>query len=85
MIGSLSQSQYFMGYGMRAKMYVTSIEKFSGQEQLNLSAVTNGSDEDNTFSKFTPSASLKMSVTNPELIGKYEPGQKFYIDFTPTE
>jgi len=71
---------------MRAKMKVNSVEKFEGnQEALKLTAVTNGSAEDNTYSKYTPSASLTMMVSNPELMGKFEPGQTFYVDFTAAE
>lgn len=74
-----------MSTTMRAKLRVASVEKFEGQDRLKLEAVTNGSVEDNTFAKFTPSASLTMTITNPDLIGKFEPGQKFYVDFTPAE
>lgn len=42
-----------------------------------------GSCEDSTFSRFTPSADLSMSVTNPDLFGKFKVGDKFYADFTP--
>ena len=41
--------------------------------------------EDNTFSEATPSAELKMTVTNKALHGKFKPGQKFYVDFTPAD
>lgn len=44
-----------------------------------------GSDEDNTFAKWSPSVYLQMQVTNPSLFGQFEPGQKFYVDFTPAQ
>jgi hypothetical protein len=44
-----------------------------------------GSDEDNTFARWTPQADLSMSINNPNLIDKFEVGQKFYVDFTPAE
>lgn len=44
-----------------------------------------GSDEDNTFAKFSPSVMFDLTVANPALIGKFEPGQAFYVDFTPVE
>lgn len=68
---------------MRAKLYIESITQTSHGETLELHAVTNGTAEDNTFSKYTPSANIKMTITNPELIGKFKPGQKLYVDFTP--
>jgi len=41
-----------------------------------------GSDEDNSFARWSPSVALQMQVTNPALFGQFEPGQKFYVDFT---
>lgn len=42
-----------------------------------------GSDEDNSFARWTPSVNLQMLVANPALFGQFEPGQKFYVDFSP--
>jgi len=36
-----------------------------------------------TFARFTPSASLQICIANPALFGEFEPGQKYYVDFTP--
>lgn len=44
-----------------------------------------GSDEDNTYAKFSPSADFRLLVANPALFGSYKPEQKFYIDMTPAE
>lgn len=44
-----------------------------------------GSDEDNTYAKFSPSLLIDLCLANPTLIGKFEPGQTFYVDFTPVE
>lgn len=41
-----------------------------------------GESEDNTFARWTPSATLTMSVTNPALFGQFKVGQKFYVDFS---
>ena len=77
---------------MRAKMKVSEVQVFEGREVLKMSAVckstgypADGSDENNTFAKWTPSAELKLTVTNPDLIGKFEPGEAFYVDFTKAE
>lgn len=43
-----------------------------------------GSDENNTFSKFSPSVDFSIIVANPALFGKFTPGDTFYVDFTPT-
>lgn len=42
-----------------------------------------GLDEDNTFAKFTPCADLSISIANPALFGKFERGDKMYVNFTP--
>lgn len=74
---------------MRAKMQVQSVESFSGADSIKMAPVCGnvpfgpeGQSEDNTFARYTPSGSLQLSITNPELIGKIKPGQKFYLDFT---
>jgi hypothetical protein len=75
---------------MRAKFKVTSVQKHESSEVLTFGAVykengypADGSDEDNTFAKWTPQAECKMTINNPDLLGKFELGQKFYVDFTP--
>lgn len=42
-----------------------------------------GSDENNTFAKFSPSVSMAFHIANPALIGSFEVGDTFYVDFTP--
>lgn len=44
-----------------------------------------GLDEDNTFAKYSPGATLSIMVANPALWGKFKHGDKFYVDFTPAE
>lgn len=74
---------------MRAKFQISSVEKFGTSEKVNFMAIgksgsypTDGTDEDNTYARYTPSASCSITITNPELVGKFTPGQKFYVDFT---
>jgi hypothetical protein len=75
---------------MRAKMRVTQVERHSDTcETLHFSAVCrsegypeDGSDENNTFARFTPTASLSMSVTNPALIGEFAVDEEYYLDFS---
>lgn len=75
---------------MRAKMQIQKIEQhIYGQETLHLSAVArkdsypaDGSDEDNTYAKFSPSGAMTLTIANPALIGQFKPGEKYYIDFT---
>ena len=44
-----------------------------------------GSDEDQQFARYSPSASLTITVANPNLIGKFKVGDTFYLNFEPIE
>ena len=70
---------------MRAKYKIDLVTIYEGGETLKLLAVTNGTKEDNTFSKFTPYGTMEINVSNEALLGKFKPGQKYYIDFTLAE
>jgi hypothetical protein len=80
-----------MSVTMRAKFQVNRVERWQGQDKIVASAVTSkpfdpeGLNEDNTYAKFSPSGALELTIANPALVGKIEPGQKFYLDFTPVE
>lgn len=73
---------------MRAKLQIGSITQHGTSETVAFHAVAassypaDGSDEDNTFAKFSPSATLSITIANPALLGQFKPGQKFYADFT---
>lgn len=76
---------------MRAKLKLLTVTRHEQQEMLKFCAVAakqypaDGSDEDNPYAKFSPSASLEMTVANPALLGKFNPGETYYVDFTPVE
>jgi hypothetical protein len=82
-----------MAKSMRAKVYVSGIEKYSEtSETIKFSAISknggypsDGSDEDNTYAKFSPSAHFNINIANPDLIGQYNIGEKYYVDFTPVK
>lgn len=81
-----------MNKAMRAKMRLNSITKYDASERLSFSAVAksggypdDGSDEDNTFAKFSPDGKLEILVANPALIGKFQVGEKYYVDFIKAE
>lgn len=74
---------------MRAKLLVQCITKTSDEsEVVQFCGVPaseypeDGSDEDNTFAKFSPSVNLEITIANPNLIGKLVQGEKYYVDFT---
>lgn len=78
---------------MRAKLRLDTVLKNTSGETLNFYAVAaskypeDGSDENNTYAKFSPSARCEIFVANPALFGKFTPGEEYYVDFTlaPTE
>jgi len=41
--------------------------------------------EDQHFSKFTPQGSLEIFVTNPAVVGTFEPGEFYYLDIIPAK
>ncbi len=77
---------------MRAKVRITGIKQ---RGDINETVVfsfpakdgpypPDGSDEDQQFAKFSPSAALSINITNPALLGKFKEGDTFYLDFIPT-
>ena len=70
---------------MRAKMRVETVTRNGHSEVLKLNAVYGGTtnNEDNSFAKTTPNATLDMTIANKELHGQFNPGDTFYVDFTP--
>lgn len=76
---------------MRAKLVVNHIAPGSTSERLSFNAVaasaypSDGSDEDNTYAKWSPSAEFGITITNPALIGQFLVGEKYYVDFTPAD
>lgn len=77
---------------MRAKLKLTLVSSSENAEVLKFIAVgksgdypEDGSDDDNTYAKFSPQASLDITIANPNLIGKFKPGEKYYVDFSLAE
>lgn len=64
-------------------MRVWTVEKNGGTENVSLSAVTDGSEENKSFATATPCATLNMSIDNPAAQGKLEQGKEYYIDIAP--
>ena len=74
---------------MIAKFVLNKVTKQSETcEELQFNAVTSkpfdadGKSEDNDFARWTPTGEIKMTVTNPALIGSLKEGQAFHVEFT---
>lgn len=70
---------------IRAKFRCTSETRFAYNEarQLIFQPIYDPQlvEEDVSFSKYTPSGKLEMSVDNPN--ARFEVGRDYYLDFTP--
>jgi hypothetical protein len=79
---------------MRAKLKIFDVNAYPRegtptQETIKFHGVaakaypSDGSDENNTFAKYSPHAVFELTVTNPALIGQFAVGDTFYVDFSP--
>lgn len=82
---------------MRAKVRVTGVKPYPEEGTTTQEALTfsfpakdgsypaDGSDEDQSFARWTPGGSLSLTIANPALLGKFAVGDTFYLDFTPVK
>ena len=73
---------------MRAKMRLIAEKVWAdsaatGAKVYSFSAQYSNSPEDNSYSKYTPSASFEMTIDNPAVQAKLKLGATYYVDFTP--
>lgn len=52
---------------------------------VNMLAVTDGSEENKSFSEFTPSGQLSIVIDKGEAKEYFEEGKDYYLDFTKAE
>lgn len=72
---------------VRAKFQCVANEPTSGeQHQVKLLAVVSGSEENKSFSRWTPSASVELCISDETPAATaFEVGKEYYVDFTPAE
>lgn len=70
---------------VRAKFVVQSVTRYPhGTNEVRLTPVTDdGIEENRRFHKARPSGQITMSIDNPSAAEEFEPGDEFYVDFTP--
>lgn len=66
----------------RAKFVVQERKELKDGYQVTLTAVTNNSDENKEFFKYTPSGKLEMGLMSKDTADQFVPGKEFYLDFT---
>lgn len=64
--------------GVVAKFICDSVTDFGSRREITLSAAVQG-DANKTWSKWTPSGSIKMTVTNPTAYEQFVPGREYYL------
>ena len=74
---------------VKAKFVVEHVTKYPHGEQVKLVAVYEGATqnqtEDKHFAEASPSGSLEIYISNPEVHGHFQPGDAHYITFEKAE
>lgn len=73
---------------VRGKFRVTKHVKHAQDNsyvEIELQAQYSNTPEDNTYAKATPSGSINMTVTVPEVVDALPIGKTFYVDFSPAD
>lgn len=69
-----------------AKFKVGSVTNFGNNNiEAKLSAVTNDSEENKSFSIYTPNAHVDIHITNPEALDFFEAGAQYTCEFKKVE
>lgn len=67
---------------IRAKMKCTNVNKDEQHEYVALVPVFGTSEENKTWSKYTPSGKLDLTISNTDAMGKLVPGKEYYVDIS---
>ena len=84
---STNLKPHTMSKTIRAKFTVSEVSKYGGcgGTKIVLSAVTVGSEENKSFSQYTPSGKIEMMITVDEVAKQFSEMGEYYIDFTKAE
>lgn len=66
---------------VRAKFTCNKIEN----GQVSLSAVSDGSEENKEFFKWTPCGQIQIGTINEGALAQFEVGKSYYVDFTQAD
>ncbi len=70
----------------RAKFICGSVKHYSGENrEVELTPVTAGNKENDSFWKYTPAGQITLSIQNTKASDMFVPGQEYYVDFTKAE
>lgn len=76
-----------MSQKVKAKFNCHYIQKHEGSDAVtvNMMAVTDGSEENKSFSEYTPSGQLNIVIDKGEAKNFFEEGKDYYLDFSAAE
>lgn len=73
-----------------SRFVLCSVERHPHAELLKFRAMhktgsydADGKDPDNNYAKFDPSSECSVLITNPEMLGQFDPGQRFSVEIKP--
>lgn len=67
---------------IRAKFKVGSTTNFGNSNlEVKMTPVISGSEENKSFSKYTPNGDIRLHITNPDVLGFFEPSAEYYVEF----
>lgn len=72
---------------VRAKFRCHFIQKAEDDSHrtIHMNPVTADTEENKTWSKYTPGGLLQMHIFNPEAYEQFEQGKEYYLDIQPVE
>lgn len=68
---------------MLAKFKVGSVTDFGNKNyEVKMTPVTSGSEENKSFSLYTPSGDVRLHVTEPSAADFFKPSEEYYLSFS---
>lgn len=69
---------------IKAKFVCTYVTDFGDSKKIQMNPVVSG-DGNLDYSRYTPSGSIELYITNPDAFNQFEPKQEYYITFEKVE
>lgn len=65
-----------------AKFKVGSTTDFGNDNiEVKMTPVVSGSEENKSFSKYTPTGDIRLHITNPNVTAFFKAGKEYYVEF----
>ncbi len=66
---------------IRAKFQCQEVAKTTDVTRVKLTPVTGNTDDNKSWSKWTPAGQIDMLITNPDAADAFVPGEEYFVDF----